>query len=315
MSMFANRLKKNAAHLRKWARRIGTEAYRVYDKDIPEYAFSVDLYGSNAVVYEYESPEGVPSKADEVLEAVHLFLEIPESQIFHKIRRRIVSREEQYTRSEERSFETVVVEQGQKFKVVLGAYLDSGLFLDHRKSRSFVRANAFGKRFLNLYCYTGAATVYAAAGGAKESVSVDLSNTYLEWARENMRLNGFDPENGCHTFLREDSMRALSDLKFQGRKFDFIFVDPPSFSNSKKMIGHFDVQEHHVDLLVACGKVLADDGIIFFSNNNRKFKIEEDAMKSIFLFESMTERTLPDDFRNRRIHNSWLLRKNPAALV
>ncbi|MCA2959149.1 MAG: class I SAM-dependent methyltransferase [Silvanigrellales bacterium] len=312
MSMFANRLKKNANHLRKWARRVGTEAYRVYDKDIPEYAFSVDLYGPNAVVYEYEGPEDVPSKADEVLEAVHLFLEIPESRIFHKVRRRIVLREEQYTRSEERSFETVVMEQGQRFKVVLGAYLDSGLFLDHRKSRAFVRANAAGKRFLNLYCYTGAATVYAAAGGATETVSVDLSNTYLEWARENMRMNGFDPENGIHSFLREDAMRALSDLKFQGRKFDLLFVDPPSFSNSKKMVGHFDVQEHHADLLLACSKVLSEDGIIFFSNNNRKFKLDENALSGIFSYESMTEKTLPDDFRSRRIHNSWLLRKKTS---
>jgi 23S rRNA G2069 N7-methylase RlmK/C1962 C5-methylase RlmI len=307
MSMFANRLKKNHAHLRKWATRIGTEAYRVYDKDIPEYSFSIDLYGPNAVVYEYEDAFETPSRAAEVLEAVHLFLEIPEARIFHKVRRRIVDREDQYQKSDERSFETVVVEQGLKFKIVLGSYLDSGLFLDHRKIRAFIRAHSAGKRFLNLYSYTGSATVYAASGGATESVSVDLSNTYMDWARDNMRLNGFDVENGNHTFMREETIRALSDFKFQGRKFDLIFVDPPSFSNSKKMIGHFEVQEHHADLLLACAKVLEDDGKILFSNNNRKFKMDEESLGKVFSIQNVTARTLPDDFRSRKIHNSWIL--------
>jgi 23S rRNA (cytosine1962-C5)-methyltransferase len=314
MSMFANRLKKNYAHLRKWARRAGLDAWRVYDRDIPEYPFSVDLYGGAAVVYEYEghaeeAEESRAAKAEEVKEAVSLFLEIPEARVFHKVRRRILNREEQYERSDERRFETTIFEQGLRFKVELGAYLDTGLFLDHRKTRAAIRAASSGKRFLNLYCYTGTATCYAAAGGASQTVSVDLSNTYLDWARDNMRLNGFDPEGGAHSFVREDAMLALSDFKFQKRTFDLVFVDPPSFSNSKKVVGHFDVQEHHAGLLIACGKVLEDDGLVVFSNNNRKFALDEEALAPHFTFENVTECTLPEDFRSKRIHNSWHLRK------
>lgn len=309
MSMFLNRLKKNHAHLRKWARRVGTEAWRVYDKDIPEYPFAVDLYGPCAVVHEYdEGFEDDAPKREEVVDAVMAVVGCRREDVFVKIRRRIRERTEQYERVAERGAIEVIAEQGLRFRVNLSDYLDTGLFLDHRKSRAWVRDASAGKRVLNLFCYTGSVSVFAAAGGASEVVSVDLSNTYLDWARENFRLNGVNPDLPGYSFVRDDALKLLGDLRLQGRSFDLVFVDPPSFSNSKKMDGHFDVQEHHTGLLLACARVLDPSGVIFFSNNNRRFRIDEEGLAPALTVESVTERTLPEDFRNRKVHNSWLLR-------
>jgi len=307
-SMFLNRLKKNHAHLRKWARRIGTEAYRVYDKDIPEFPFTVDLYGTKAVVSQFD--EGFEDEAglgEAVCSELAAYLGIPRDDVFLKIRRRIKAREDQYGRFDALGVVQMVEEQGLKFEVNLSDYLDTGLFLDHRASRAWVRSQSSGKRVLNLFCYTGSVSVYAAAGGAVEVCSVDLSNTYLDWARTNMRANGFNADAAAFEFLREDVATLLAAFARKGRTFDLVFCDPPSFSNSKRMDGHFDVQEHHVDLLRACGAVLHPAGTIFFSNNNRKFKIDADSLGADFSLEDVTSKTLPEDFRNKRIHNAWLL--------
>ena len=309
MQMLLNRLKKNHAHLRKWARRVGTDAYRLYEKDIPEYPFSIDVYGANAVVAQFD--EGFEDEAglgEEACAAVSACLGIPRERVFLKVRRRIKAREEQYAREGDARVTAVVEEQGLRFLVNLSDYLDTGLFLDHRPSRAWVRSEARGKQVLNLYCYTGSVSTYAAAGGADQVCSVDLSNTYLDWARENMRLNGFDPFR--YEFERSDVMPLLATFERMGRAFDLVFCDPPSFSNSKKMDGHFDVQDHHVELLRRCGAVLAPGGVVFFSNNNRNFRIDAPALEALgFSAEDISKRTIPEDFRNARIHNAWLLRK------
>jgi 23S rRNA (cytosine1962-C5)-methyltransferase len=308
MNMFLNRIKKNQAHFRKWAKRIGTQAYRLYDKDIPEYPFAVDVYGEYLVIHYYD--EGFQDDEEKLWAATEdlgKVLGVDEEHIFIKLRRRIKDRKNQYEKAATLALTTVVEEQGLKFKVNVSDYTDTGLFLDHRKSRAWVKAQASGKRVLNLFCYTGSVSVAAGVGGALAVDSVDLSQTYLDWAQENFQLNGL-LEKEKYRFVREDCHKALIQFKAEGRRYDLIFVDPPSFSNSKRMVGHFDVQEHHAELLMLCKDILSENGLLFFSNNLRKFEIQKELLELHFAIESYSSKTLPDDFRNKKIHNSWLLK-------
>ncbi|MCC7548861.1 MAG: class I SAM-dependent methyltransferase [Burkholderiales bacterium] len=304
---FANRLGKNARHWRKWARRRGIECFRVYDRDIPEFAFAIDLYGARAHLQVYERGGEVDAaQAATRLDAVHEVtaraLELPREAVVPKIRARRHGAE-QHEKTGVRGTDFVVDEGGHRFLVNLDAYLDTGLFLDHRNTRAMVAAEAQGRRFLNLFCYTASFTVYAAGAGAASSVSVDLSNTYLEWAARNLALNAVDQR--AHVLERADVLHWLDEAARAGRVFDLVVLDPPAFSTSKAMAGVLDVQRDHPALLAQCVRLLAPGGVLYFSTNLRSFRPER--LPDVLAGEEISARTVPDDFRNRRIHRCWRL--------
>ena len=303
-----NRVKKNYTKLKTWADKNRLTAFRIYDKDLPNFPFTIDKYGKYFVVNQYLKYLDEDFKTELVIKVICDFFEVSEEQVFVKERRRIKDRTDQYVRVAASEKREVVEENGLRFMVNLSDYTDTGLFLDHRLSRAWVREKSKGKRVLNLFCYTGAVTCNAAAGGAREVCSVDLSNTYLGWAEDNMRLNGFGKEEKLNEFIRMDCELALREMVAAGRKFDLIFLDPPSFSNSKKMDGHFDVQAHHISLLKLCLEVLEKTGILFFSNNFRDFKFDLEALNGLAEVTAYSAKTLPQDFRDKKIHNSWLVR-------
>lgn len=307
--MFANRLKKNLKKLRPWLKQHDISCYRLYDRDLPEYAVAVDVYAGSVHVQEYRAPSGIDEhKANERLQAALAVipdaLSIPKDQVYCKIREKQKGAN-QYRRKEESGEYLQVEENGMQFLVNLRDYLDTGLFLDHRMTRSMLRELAAGRRFLNLFCYTATATVYAAAGGAVNSVSVDLSRTYLDWARSNLALNDISGKE--HQLVMGDCMEWVK--KDRG-EYDLIFIDPPTFSNSKRMTGVFDVQRDHVELLQLALARLASDGQIVFSTNFRQFKLDESAFSDVTI-SNLSSQTLPVDFtRNPKIHQCWLLEKS-----
>jgi 23S rRNA (guanine2445-N2)-methyltransferase / 23S rRNA (guanine2069-N7)-methyltransferase len=321
--MFANRLTKNLRHLGKWARRTAVTCWRVYDADLPEYAVAVDLYTESggevwAHVAEYAPPATVdPGRAQarlaDVMAVVPDVLGIPADRVVLKVRKRQRG-VEQYERHAETGGFLEVAEGGLRFLVNLTDYLDTGLFLDHRLTRALVRDLAEGTRFLNLFAYTGSASVYAAAAGAAHTTTVDMSSVYLEWAKRNMRLNGF-AESERHRFVRDDALRwmqAEAERVAAGRAlpYDLVFLDPPTFSNSKRMAeATFDVQRDHVTLLETAAKLLSASGEIIFSNNYRRFRLDEDALRGLDATD-VTRSTIPEDFaRNPRIHHCFRIRR------
>lgn len=310
---FANRLAKNCKHLSKWAKREQVSCYRVYDADIPEYAVAVDYYQSATStdqfwihVQEYEAPKKIDTqKAElrlhEVLEVIQQHFACNKEAIYLKVRRQQKGKA-QYEKIAANSAFYQVAEGGHRFWVNFADYLDTGLFLDHRITRGMVQQLAEGKRFLNLFAYTGSATVYAAAGKAATTTTVDMSRTYLEWAQKNMLLNGY--VGHAHNFEQADCINWIKQQAGKA-KFDLIFLDPPSFSTSKRMNTTFDVQRDHVSLLRATMKLLARDGTLIFSNNLRSFKMAKDELAE-FSIQDLSRATLPKDFeRNPRIHNCW----------
>jgi 23S rRNA (guanine2445-N2)-methyltransferase / 23S rRNA (guanine2069-N7)-methyltransferase len=305
---FANRLRKNLRHLEKWAAREEVYCYRVYDADLVEYAVAVDLYEKSAHVQEYAPPSTIdPARAEErlgdIIALVPEVLGIAATNVHVKQRRR-QKPTDQYGRMGARGKKLTVREGGHQFLVNLSDYLDTGLFLDHRRVRAMIEELARGKSFLNLFAYTGSATVYAAKGGARSSVSVDLSNTYIDWASENLALNHVNART--HELVRSDVDKFLATERAQ---YDLIFCAPPTFSNSKGAERDFDVQRDHVDLIRACTRLLASDGTLLFSNHFRKFKMNVDAMPELRL-DNISKKTLPLDFqRDPRFHNSWRVTK------
>lgn len=307
---FANRLRKNYEKLSKWAKDKNLEAYRVYDADIPEYALAVDIYKSSVHVQEYAPPKTIDPRlaARRLREALHALpdaLGVDEHDVYVKVRKQQKGTA-QYEREETRDEYFGVRENGHTFMVNLSDFLDTGLFLDHRDTRKMVGDMSRGKRFLNLFAYTCTASVYAARAGALSTTSVDASRTYLEWAERNFEANGMNPET--NRLVQDDVMGWLSEARVG---YEVIFVDPPTFSNSKDREADFDVQRDHVDLLDACARILADDGVIVFSNNFRRFKLATDSLKQIGLVaEDITQKTIPRDFeRNARIHQCFVIRK------
>jgi 23S rRNA (guanine2445-N2)-methyltransferase / 23S rRNA (guanine2069-N7)-methyltransferase len=308
--MFANRLGKNLKHLGKWAKREGITCYRLYDADMPEYAVAVDLYEGEqrwAHVQEYQAPKDIdPAKAtvrlQEALSAIPRVLEIPHSQMFFKVRRRQKGSAQYEKLATEKQFHEVN-EGGMRFLVNFTDYLDTGLFLDHRPTRAMLRELAAGKHFLNLFAYTGTATVYAAAGGAASTTSVDMSRTYLDWARKNLALNGYSDAH--HHYIQADCLEWLKQAARGKKRYGLIFLDPPSFSNSARMDASFDVQRDHVALLNDAARLLAPHGVLIFSNNLRGFKMDRTALPHLTIAD-ISRATIPEDFsRNLRIHNCW----------
>ncbi len=303
---FANRLKKNEKALSKWAKSENIEAYRIYDADLPDYNLAIDRYGKQWIVQEYKAPKYMdPSKTlRRLIEAFivldHIF-DIHSDDLIYKVRE-VQKGESQYERLNENKGKFVVQEYNAKFLINTSDYLDNGLFLDHRLTRRKLGELANGMDFLNLFCYTGSASVHAALGGAKSTTSVDMSRTYLDWAKENFKINSLHGSE--YEFIQMD---CLTWLKHCHKDFDLIFIDPPTFSNSKRMDQSFDINRDHVELLKSLMRILRPDGLIIFSNNSRGFKMNHRDMERLgFNVQEVTEHTIPRDFKgNPKIHNCW----------
>ncbi|MHB8972942.1 MAG: bifunctional 23S rRNA (guanine(2069)-N(7))-methyltransferase RlmK/23S rRNA (guanine(2445)-N(2))-methyltransferase RlmL [Pirellulaceae bacterium] len=303
--LFRSRLEKLARHLRRWPTRQGITCYRLYERDIPEIPLIVDRYEDHLHIAEYERPherdlgqhaDWLDLMARTAAEA----LQVDRRQVF--LKRRLRQRGTvQHEHLADQQYEITVHEGGLQFIVNLSDYVDTGLFLDHRITRSLVRELAGGARVLNLFGYTGAFTVYAAAGGAVQTTTVDWSRTYLEWAQRNMRLNGFT--NPLHTYVRDDAREYLQNLP-PSTLFDLAIVDPPTFSNSKRTEEVWDVQRDYHDTLTRLLQHVRPGGVVFFSSNFRRFKFDPEAIPAASIFE-ISRQTVPPDFRNRRIHRCW----------
>ena len=311
--MFANRLRKNLQRLDPWAEREHIDCFRVYDADMPEYAFAIDLYGREArhvYVQEYAPPksvdqEGARERRREALAVLPEVLQVPPAQVHSRVRKPQKGAE-QYEKRDSAAERHAIQEGGLKFWVNFRDYLDTGLFLDHRIMRSMLRAWSKDADFLNLFCYTGSATVYAAAGGARSTTGVDLSNTYLDWAHENLLLNGFRGEN--HELYRADCLAWLEEQEPRGARFDLIFLDPPTFSNSKRMEGVLDVQRDHVGMIRRSLKLLRAGGRLVFSTNYTRFKLDAEALADVAI-EDISAATIAKDFeRHARIHKCFVVR-------
>jgi 23S rRNA (guanine2445-N2)-methyltransferase / 23S rRNA (guanine2069-N7)-methyltransferase len=319
--MFANRLSKNLKRLQTWASRSDVSCYRVYDADMPEYAFAIDVYRTLEpdltwlYVQEYAAPaeielDAVRRRRQEALSVLTEVTGVPEERINVRTRRR-TKRGEQYRKVDEQAHFHVVMEGGLKFRVNFDDYLDTGLFLDHRTTRARLREKASDKRFLNLFAYTGTATVYAAAGGAASTTSVDMSRTYLDWAQRNLSMNGIAGPQ--HALVQADCRQWLEESAHRKERYDLIFLDPPTFSNSKRMEGVLDVERDHVSLIEASARLLAPGGLLVFSTNAQRFKLD-DTLSSRYDIRDISAATLPRDFeRNPRIHRCFEIRPLPAG--
>jgi 23S rRNA (guanine2445-N2)-methyltransferase / 23S rRNA (guanine2069-N7)-methyltransferase len=311
--MFANRLRKNLQRLEPWAEREHIDCFRIYDADMPEYAFAVDLYGRGArhvYVQEYAPPktvdhESAGERRREALSVLPEVLGVPISQVHSRVRKPQKGAQ-QYEKRDAQGERHAVQEGGLKFWVNFRDYLDTGLFLDHRIVRGMLRGWANGADFLNLFCYTGSATVYAAAGGARTTTSVDLSNTYLDWAHENLLLNGFGDRK--HELYRADCLQWLEEQEAKGPLFDLIFIDPPTFSNSKRMEGVLDVQRDHVGMIRRSLQLLRPSGRLVFSTNYSRFRIDANSLADLDV-DDISAQTVPRDFeRHARIHRCFVIR-------
>ncbi|KFX07165.1 23S rRNA methyltransferase [Pectobacterium betavasculorum] len=305
---FANRLRKNLRKLEKWAKQQGIECYRIYDADLPEYNVAVDRYGSWVVVQEYAPPKTIDAQKArqrlfDVINATLSVLELPSNRLVLKTRERQKGKN-QYEKLAQKGDFLLMEEFGAKLWVNLTDYLDTGLFLDHRIARKMLGEMSRGKDFLNLFAYTGTASVHAGLGGARSTTTVDMSRTYLEWAEKNLRVNGLTGRQ--HRLIQAD---CLSWLHNGHEQFDVIFIDPPTFSNSKRMEESFDVQRDHLALMKDLKRLLRRGGTIMFSNNKRGFQMDIAGLTALGLnAKEITAQTQSQDFaRNRQIHNCWLL--------
>lgn len=301
-SIFGNRLRNNYRHIRKWAKRTETDAFRIYDRDIGRYPFAIDFYAGRFLVHYFprkweddEPPQEVISEVEALLQK-HFSAE----QIIWRSR---IKREkfEQYEKIDQAKEFFVVQEYGVPFYVNLTDYLDSGLFLDHRETRRLVASHAAGKRFLNLFAYTCSFTVHAALAGALSSKSVDLSNTYTEWGRDNFRLNNIDEYQ--HQIVRADCLKFLEE---DTGRYDLIVIDPPTLSRSKKMDQMFDIQEDYPFLISQSLKLLAPGGRIYFSTNSRRFHFDE-SLFPLTSIRNISKKTIPIDFHDPKIHHCWTI--------
>jgi 23S rRNA G2069 N7-methylase RlmK/C1962 C5-methylase RlmI len=324
-AMLGNRVAKNLRRLAPWTKQHAVTCYRVYDQDIPEIPITVDTYEGHVVVADVRrwKEQDDPGWLDAMLGAIAPVLDTDVAAIRVKRRERMrragltseASRgmtrhagakmpgARQYERLGDAKHEIEVGEGGHRFLVNLDDYLDTGLFLDHRTTRGLVAAEAAGKHVLNLYCYTAAFTVYAARAGAATSTSVDLSNTYVEWAGRNFARNGLD--DGAHRRVHADVREFLGEARRAGRRWDLAIVDPPTFSNSARMDYTFDVQRDHAALLADVANVIGAGGVIWFSTNRHRFRLDGGAFPTPADVVNRTADTIPPDFRDRRIHQAW----------
>jgi 23S rRNA (cytosine1962-C5)-methyltransferase len=302
---FGNRLVKNQRHWGKWARRRGIGCYRLYDRDIPEFPLAIDWYQSevHAQVFARKGQEALTETEEQAIgEKICEVLQIPYQKLAFKTRQRQRGLA-QYEKTGHQGRPLIVDEAGLKFEVDLHSYLDTGLFLDHRETREMIRQKAKGRRMLNLFAYTGSFSVFAAAGGALATTSVDLSNTYQAWTRRNLTLNGYTSDD--HQLVRDDVFSYLQRAVRERRLFGLIVLDPPSFSNSKKMEAILDVQRDHRQLIESCLQLLTPNGELYFSTNKRRFKLDGE-LASMPGCKEITHQTLPDDFKRHPAHRCWI---------
>ncbi len=308
--MFENRLRKVYKHISKLARRQEVACYRFYDHDLPEFPFAIELYNDVVHAAEYKRKHGMDDEEHEAWlqackEVIAKVLEMPFDSIFMKVRQRKAGRQGQYEKFGEEKVERIVPEGGLNFIINLTDYLDTGLFLDHRITRNMVREECKGKRVLNLFCYTGSFSVYAAHGGAASVTSVDLSKTYINWAKRNLQFNKLYNDEK-HEFVNADVMEIIRELPAD--TFDIIICDPPTFSNSKRMDDTFDVQRDHVSLIKQLLKSCRDGGKIYFSNNYRNFILDKDSIPTPYI-KDITAATTPFDFQGKLHRCCFLIEK------
>jgi len=302
-SPLKNRIRKNYKYVRKWAKRTATNCFRIYDREIKEYPLAIDFYDGRFCVHYFASAQDADDPRqdlhDEAVSAICSIFNAPVNSIYWRTR---VKREktEQYEKNSESNEFFTVLEYGVKFKVNLLDYLDTGLFLDHRETRRLVSSMSSGKRLLNLFAYTCSFSVHAAVAGAVFTKSVDMSNTYTEWGRNNFILNSIPLKN--NPIVREDCLKFLEEEK--GEKYDLIVIDPPTISRSKKMDQMFDVQLDYVYLITKALTLLTKDGTLFFSTNSRKFDFDETLFSGCSILE-ISKKTIPIDFHNQKIHRCW----------
>jgi 23S rRNA (cytosine1962-C5)-methyltransferase len=299
-NMFRNRLVKAYRHVSKLARRQGVSCYRIYDHDLPEFPFCIERYGDQVYMAEYRRNFRMAEaeQAQWLTDCQSIVSEITgidNAHIIIRRRQRKEGRQGQYQKIDDEKAFSIVQENGLSFKINLTDYLDTGLFLDHRVTRALVREEARDQKVLNLFCYTGSFSVYAAAGGASEIVSVDLSRTYLQWAGENMALNGL-MDSGRHHFVQEDVKEYLQRLPPD--HFDLVILDPPTFSNSKRMKDFLDIQRDHPVLINQCLRAMRKGGTLYFSTNFSRFQLYADAIRSPAI-RDITAMTTPFDFQGK----------------
>lgn len=310
-----NRIQKNIKKLKSYLTKNGITAYRLYNKDIPEYPYLIDIYDKHAVVYEQgkkldeeETPIRQQHQAD-IAKALSEVLHIESDHQHFKVRQKQKGNE-QYRPLDPRSQDFfVIAEPPFKFLVNMERYLDTGLFLDHRPLRQHLLTKAKGKRVLNLFCYTGSLSVAAAKGGASKVTSVDMSRTYLDWAHENFIVNDLDPRN--HPLEQADVLHDLAIRKLNNEKFDLILLDPPSFSNSKRMEDDLDIERDHALLIRDCMQLLEKDGALYFSTNKRKFELHS-IVSSAYQVKEISQWTIPQDFHHSNIHRAFLISHKPG---
>lgn len=323
--LLKNRLSKRYKHLKKWAKRNNVFCFRLYDKDIPEIPLVIDLYTDENDIDKYVQMALYqrPYEKDDDLESLWLdqmknivcdVLQLPIQNISVKLRKHLKDNSQyEKTKLAHNDRKIIVKEQGAKFFVKMSSYLDTGLFFDHRPLRKIIRESCQNKDLLNLFCYTGSFSVYAAQGKAKTIDSVDLSNTYIEWAKENFSLNGFDvtlPQNKKrYNFYSQDTFAFLDNSIKQNRTWDIIILDPPTFSNSKKTSNILDINRQWYILVNKCIKLLKPKGILYFSTNSKKIKFDSTLVEGNVKILDITEQTIPEDYRNNKIHFCWKIEK------
>ena len=308
--MFRNRLTKVFRHLSKQAKRLSVSCYRVYDHDLPEFPFCIEFYGDKLYVAEYKRQHGMTDEQHEEwmeksMEVMTEVLMVSKENIFLKLRQRKPGRLGQYQKYDEIKHEFIIEENQLKFIVNLSDYLDTGLFLDHRNTRQMVKEQAAGKKVLNLFAYTGSFSVYAAVGEALEIVTVDLSNTYLKWAQRNMECNGFT-DRSKYLFLQADVKQYLKTIP--PGYFDIIIMDPPTFSNSKRMDDFLDIQRDHVELINDCLSGLNQGGVLYFSTNFRKFILDTKQIRAA-LVKDITKASTSFDFEGKNSRQCFYITK------
>lgn len=302
-NILASRLKKLYKHKKKWAKRQNIEAYRLYERDIPEFPLIVDIYGQYALIYDQTDDRDLDRDVmGMAVEAIISLQDFNEDRIIIK-ERKGQSGISQYKKLEDQKDYFIVTEGDLKFWVNLKDYLDTGLFLDHRYMRQWFTQNSKNKKVLNLFSYTSSIGVAAAVGGAY-TTNVDMSKTYLDWSKRNYAINSLNPDK--HSFVNADILEYLKDSSSE--KYDAIFLDPPTFSNSKKMTETFSVEGHHEFLIESCIRRLAPGGVLFFSNNKRGFKLEASIIEK-YDVKDISLKTIPEDFRNQKIHVCFEIRK------
>lgn len=304
-SPFANSIRKNYRHIRKWAKRTVTNAFRIYDREVPSYPLAIDFYAGRYCVHYFspirDSDEPPPEIIEETANALNSILGASSNDIYWRTRAKNKATRQYEKLANSNDFFTVL-EYGIKFKINLVDYLDTGLFLDHREMRHLVALQSKGKRVLNLFAYTCSFSVHAAIAGAPFTKSVDMSNTYTEWGKDNFTLNNISLKN--HPVIRADCLKFLDDEIRSKETYDIIIIDPPTISSSKKMDQLFDIQADYFMLLSKALKLLSKDGVIFFSTNSRKFTLNETLFPNTIIHE-ISAKTIPIDFRDTKIHRVW----------